>query len=334
MSYMRALIPIVVLAPGCDGAQTGGTQTGDEGDGQAAASGKGSGGAAGASAGAAGGKSGGGAGKSSGGANAGGSAAGGDHGGGSSNGGASGSGSSAGAAGTSPTDDCEPSCGLFSCCSGTCVNFANDINNCGGCGITCEGPNPFCDSGQCGTPPCSAGTGCAEGATCCVDSCCGAGELCCQVTAGVSRTGCYPPENDTCPKGCLECDCAAPDTPIATPSGDRPIAELRPGDLVYSIDHEAIVAVPLRRVNTTPVQNHRMVRLELDDGAVIELSPGHPLAGRGRVQDLVAGAELGERTLRSVTVVPYAQRFTYDILPDSSTGTYFAAGALMGSTLF
>jgi hypothetical protein len=154
------------------------------------------------------------------------------------------------------------------------------------------------------------------------------------VSANVSRTGCYPPENDTCPKGCLDCDCAAPETPIATPSGDRPIAELRPGDLVYSIHHEAIVAVPLRRVNATPVQNHRMLRLELDDGAVIELSPGHPLAGRGRVQDLTAGMELGARALRSVAVVRYARPFTYDILPDSSTGTYFTAGALMGSTLF
>jgi hypothetical protein len=152
--------------------------------------------------------------------------------------------------------------------------------------------------------------------------------------ANFLRTGCFPPENGTCPKGCLDCDCAAPETPIATPSGDRPIAELRPGDLVYSIDHDAIVAVPLRRVNRTPVKNHRMIRLELDDGTVIELSPGHPLAGQGRVQDLVAGEELGARTLRSVAIVPYARPFTYDILPDSSSGTYFAAGALMGSTLF
>jgi len=37
--------------------------------------------------------------------------------------------------------------------------------------------------------------------------------------------------------------CASPDTPIATPDGERPIAELREGDLVYSVDGGAIVPV-------------------------------------------------------------------------------------------
>jgi hypothetical protein len=35
----------------------------------------------------------------------------------------------------------------------------------------------------------------------------------------------------------------------------------------------------------------------------------------------------------SVLVVPYTEPFTYDILPDSETGVYFAAGAAIGSTL-
>ena len=34
-----------------------------------------------------------------------------------------------------------------------------------------------------------------------------------------------------------------------------------------------------------------------------------------------------------VTRVPYTHAFTYDVLPRSSTGAYFAAGALIGSTL-
>jgi hypothetical protein len=32
-------------------------------------------------------------------------------------------------------------------------------------------------------------------------------------------------------------------------------------------------------------------------------------------------------------LVPYTHEATYDILPGSSTGAYFAAGALVGSTL-
>jgi hypothetical protein len=34
-----------------------------------------------------------------------------------------------------------------------------------------------------------------------------------------------------------------------------------------------------------------------------------------------------------VSTVPYEHPFTYDILPGSESGTYFASGALIGSTL-
>jgi hypothetical protein len=37
--------------------------------------------------------------------------------------------------------------------------------------------------------------------------------------------------------------------------------------------------------------------------------------------------------IERLTVVPYPHRFTYDILPASDSGTYFAGGVLIGSTL-
>ena len=54
-------------------------------------------------------------------------------------------------------------------------------------------------------------------------------------------------------------ECAAPDTPIATPSGERAIASLREGDLVYSVVDNAIRPVPVIRVNRTRVVNHHVV---------------------------------------------------------------------------
>ncbi len=135
--------------------------------------------------------------------------------------------------------------------------------------------------------------------------------------------------------GANECPiCAAPDTAIATPSGPRAIASLRVGELVYSVDHGAIVAVPIARTGSTPVVNHRVVRLVLNDGAVLEMSPGHPTADGRVFSDLLRGGTLDEQhTVALAELVPYQHERTYDILPASSTGSYFAAGARVGSTL-
>src|SRR6185437_4181108 len=39
----------------------------------------------------------------------------------------------------------------LTCCGSTCVNAQNDILNCGACGTTCPGPNPYCHMGVCET---------------------------------------------------------------------------------------------------------------------------------------------------------------------------------------
>jgi hypothetical protein len=92
--------------------------------------------------------------------------------------------------------------------------------------------------------------------------------------------------------------------------------------------------VPIVRAGHTRVQNHRVVRVELDSGAVLEISPGHPTADGRLFGDLVAGSRLDTtHEIVAARLVPYEHDATYDILPRSSTGTYFAAGALVGSTL-
>jgi hypothetical protein len=126
--------------------------------------------------------------------------------------------------------------------------------------------------------------------------------------------------------------CAAPDTPIATPFGPRAIASLEVGELVYSVDRGAIAAVPIARTGSTPVVNHQVLRL--GNGSVLEMSPGHPTADGRALSDLERGGALDEQhAVIEVELVPYRHERTYDILPASSTGTYFAAGALVGSTL-
>ena len=129
--------------------------------------------------------------------------------------------------------------------------------------------------------------------------------------------------------------CASPDTPIATPQGERPIASLRVGDLVYSVEHEQTVVVPLLKVEHTPVTRHQVVRVVLENGRVLEISPGHPTADGRTFADLRAESRLDAlHSVLSAELVPYTHEATFDILPASSTGTYYAAGTLIGSTLF
>ncbi len=138
-------------------------------------------------------------------------------------------------------------------------------------------------------------------------------------------------------QGNLECHsggvCAAPNTPIATPQGDRPIAELVAGDLVYSLHEGRLQAVPLIRVSQRPVQEHAVVEVSLASGAVLHISAPHPTADGRSFGDLEPGSQLGDQAVVSVATLPYDHAYTYDILPASDTGTYLAAGALIGTTL-
>jgi hypothetical protein len=75
-------------------------------------------------------------------------------------------------------------------------------------------------------------------------------------------------------------------------------------------------------------------RVTLANGAVLEVSGRHPTAEGRPFSTLRPGDDLGGVAVRSVSPdFPYPYAFTHDILPGSSSGAYFAAGALIGSTL-
>jgi hypothetical protein len=105
------------------------------------------------------------------------------------------------------------------------------------------------------------------------------------------------------------------------------------GNLVYSVEDDAVVVVPVIRTSTTRVQKHHVVEVALANGAVLRISPHHPTADGRLFADLVAGDRLGEVGVVAVKLVPYDAEATYDIQPNSTTGFYFAGGALVGSTI-
>lgn len=75
------------------------------------------------------------------------------------------------------------------------------------------------------------------------------------------------------------------------------------------------------------------MRVGLDNGNVLEISERHPTADGRTFAALSVGTLLDGKAVVSTELVPYAHPFTYDILPASETGAYFAGGALIGSTL-
>jgi hypothetical protein len=121
---------------------------------------------------------------------------------------------------------------------------------------------------------------------------------------------------------------------LTTPEDERAIASLDVGDLVYSIEGAAVVIVPILRIGRTLVQSHhQVVEAALANGAVLRISPRHPTADGRLFGDLVAGDHLGEIEVVRVGLVPYDGEYTYDVLPASKNGYYFAGGALVGSTI-
>lgn len=199
-------------------------------------------------------------------------------------------------------------------------------------GQTCIGGRPApCDStvvdtiGNCGVEACAEGD-CpgASGPSCS----CSDGAKCVAATGPVGSGQCRGPDGV-----CSACKCASPDTPIATPQGERNIADLRVGDLVYSVDRETIRAVPIVRVNRTPVVGHHVLHVTFENGRFIEMTAGHPLADGRPLSALSAGSALMGNAVASVESVAYAHSATYDILPHSTSGAYFASGVLVGSTL-
>jgi hypothetical protein len=137
------------------------------------------------------------------------------------------------------------------------------------------------------------------------------------------------PSYATCPI------CLSAQTQIDTPRGPVAVIDLRPGDLVWTVDAAgARAAAPILQTGHVPVPAaHQMVHVTLDDGRQLLASPGHPTADGRSLGQLALGNLLDGARIIQLERVTYGQPATYDLLPAGPTGFYWANGILMGSTL-
>jgi hypothetical protein len=146
------------------------------------------------------------------------------------------------------------------------------------------------------------------------------------VVTVTSRTASGPPP---CPI------CLAASTLIATPRGALKVVDIQPGMVVWTMSAGGTrVAARVVEVGSTPVPaGHLMVHLKLADGRELLASPGHRTADGRPLGALSVGDRLDGSTVTLWELVPYAGDRTYDLLPAGPTGTYWADGILLSSTL-
>lgn len=129
--------------------------------------------------------------------------------------------------------------------------------------------------------------------------------------------------------------CLARGTKIATPAGPVAVEDVRLGLIVWTMDATgAPVAAPVIAMGSmTAPADHQVVHLVTVDGRELYASPNHPLADGRPLGDLRPGDRVDETVVVSAALVPYPLGTTFDLLPAGATGTYWADGIPLGSTI-
>jgi hypothetical protein len=129
--------------------------------------------------------------------------------------------------------------------------------------------------------------------------------------------------------------CLAQGTLIDTPGGLVLVEQLYKGMTVWTVDDSGkhIVAIVIKTAVAPVPSSFQVVRVRLNDGRTVTVSPGHPTAEGRALGEYEVGDTLDGALVMTTEYVIYNSGVTYDLLPGGSTGLYWANGVLLKSTL-
>lgn len=193
---------------------------------------------------------------------------------------------------------------------------------------SCPGPNPTptpAPGGDCSGP----GGACPSGYTCIQK--CGPPV----VYQGAPPPGYYCATNDVASKPRMCPICLASNAMIDTPTGEVNVKAIKIGMTVWSMDKKGkkIASKVLKVGSMTVPSTHLVVHLVMSDHRELWVSPNHPLIDGRPVSALKPGNVYNGAKVISADLIPFWDNKTYDLLPDSPTGEYWADKILLGSTL-
>ncbi len=129
--------------------------------------------------------------------------------------------------------------------------------------------------------------------------------------------------------------CLIKGTLIDTPAGQIQVEDLSEGMPVWTVDGTGrrVAGVVVKTTFADVSTSFPVVRVTLDDGRGVAVSPGHPTANGRALGDYHAGDILDGVSVVAVDIMEYGGGATYDLLPSGATGLYWADGILLKSTL-
>ena len=129
--------------------------------------------------------------------------------------------------------------------------------------------------------------------------------------------------------------CLSAGTLIDTPQGMTAVEAIQAGRLVWTQDRKGrrVSARVLKISHTSVPSDFQILRISLEDGRMLEASPGHPSAEMKALSEYRVGDILSGGRINMIEPQIYNKGATYDLLPGGDSGLYWANGVLLKSTL-